>query len=151
VDEAKLRAKGFNPLDAAYGPSSSESYASREGRGPPGYASVSANEGLAEGSGRNDPAGDELPAYIDADSGSRSQEEGVLLSAEEEKARLRALEEQNQLTRSDEAVARALSDEGPEEEDGKGKGPQRKKSTVGKVGRWLADAASGYTKRQERW
>ncbi|KAJ9643251.1 hypothetical protein H2204_002147 [Knufia peltigerae] len=29
--------------------------------------------------------------------------------------------------------------------------PKRRKSVVGKVGGWLADAASGYTKKQERW
>ncbi|EXJ56488.1 hypothetical protein A1O7_06832 [Cladophialophora yegresii CBS 114405] len=165
VDEAKLRAKGFKPLDAAYGPSSSESYASREGRGPPAYAPASTEEALAAGSRGHIPAADELPAYIDTDAGlasgsdtrsrshSQPHEEG-LVSAEEEKARLRALEEQNQRTRSDAAIARTLSDEAPDEgEDDKGKEPEarRKKSTVGKVGRWLADAASGYTKRQERW
>lgn len=120
---------------------------------------------------------DALPAYYDTTTAAgsppttttttTSHEGGRLPSAEEEKARLRAFEARQRQISADAAVARSLSHdadanadadgEGSDSEGGHGKGKQperggrRKSSTAGKIGRWLADAASGYTKNQERW
>ncbi|KAL2444363.1 hypothetical protein ABEF95_016425 [Exophiala dermatitidis] len=91
------------------------------------------------------------------------------LSAEEEKARL----QQRQQIEDDAAIAQTLSNDDdahseghslngsdnaqPEtlrsNNDGTQAGPsqRKRKITAGKIGRWLADAASGYTKKQERW
>ncbi|KAJ9615204.1 hypothetical protein H2200_001278 [Cladophialophora chaetospira] len=172
VQEARIRSKGFTPMNAAYGPSSKESYTSRAER-PPSYANELPSS-TAEGSGRGsattappisrlEAPSDGLPPYIDTTATSPTQNHftnaisptnDTLLSASEEKARLQRLEEQNQMSESDAAIAQTLSaDEALENGDaeGKGKQPESKKSTVGKVGRWLADAASGYTKKQERW
>jgi hypothetical protein len=147
IEEAKLRAKGFSPMDAVYGPSSKQSYSSREERGPPGYAGDATSASAAAVA----PATDDLPAYEGDTTASPTGDAG-LLSASEEKARLNQLEAQHRQTESDAAVARSLSNEveGADAE-GKGKQPERRKSTAGKIGRWFADAASGYTKKQERW
>jgi len=113
--------------------------------------------------------GDELPAYNPNDATPEETSSSAssappptgddhLLSAEKEKARLAALEarhSQNQID-SDAAIAQTLSNDDQTQAEitdpeGKGKEPDRRKSTAGKVGRWFADAASGYTKKQERW
>ncbi|OAL35969.1 hypothetical protein AYO20_04875 [Fonsecaea nubica] len=188
VQEAKLRSKGFRPMDPAFGPSSSDSYAQRATSGPPAYRRESdagaGTEGGVEGStavgsgtgaaqqSQRGPVGtaagdDELPSYgasTDLPAAGGEGSDQPLLSAEEEKARLRQLEEQQRQIRSDSALAQTLSAEEEQEQAaqgeetdaaaaaaGKGKQPERRKSTAGKIGRWLADAASGYTKKQERW
>ncbi|KIW77465.1 hypothetical protein Z517_09911 [Fonsecaea pedrosoi CBS 271.37] len=183
VQEAKLRSKGFRPMDPAFGPSSSDSYAQRAASGPPAYrresdarresvegsSAVGAGVGAAQHSQRG-PIGtvggdDELPSYgasTDLPAAAGEGSDQTLLSAEEEKARLRQLEEQQRQIQSDSALAQTLSAEEEQEQAaqgeetdaaaaGKGKQPERRKSTAGKIGRWLADAASGYTKKQERW
>ncbi|KAH0829388.1 hypothetical protein FOPE_10744 [Fonsecaea pedrosoi] len=189
VQEAKLRSKGFRPMDPAFGPSSSDSYAQRAASGPPAYrresdatresvegssaAGAGAGVGAAQHSQRG-PIGtvggdDELPSYgasTDLPAAAGEGSDQTLLSAEEEKARLRQLEEQQRQIQSDSALAQTLSAEEEQEQAaqgeetdaaaaaaaaGKGKQPERRKSTAGKIGRWLADAASGYTKKQERW
>ncbi|EXJ88704.1 hypothetical protein A1O1_05636 [Capronia coronata CBS 617.96] len=88
------------------------------------------------------------------------------LSADEQKTRLHQLEVQRrqQIAAADDAAAQTLSIEEVEsdstslsEEPVQGRGtadgkqPKRRKSTAGKIGQWLADAACGYTKKQERW
>ncbi|KIW22697.1 uncharacterized protein PV07_10967 [Cladophialophora immunda] len=168
IEEAKLRSKGFRPMEPAFGPSSTDSYAHRAASGPPAYhpdtgAGAEGVEGssLRQQQPQRESAGggDELPSY-GASTGGAAAERGAdeppsLLSAEEEKARLRQLEEQRRQIQSDSALAQTLSaeEEDPDEaaQAGKGKQPERRKSTAGKIGRWLADAASGYTKKQERW
>jgi hypothetical protein len=118
------------------------------------------------------PSNEDLPSYINVagstptghqpstgrlgDHGEPSQ----LLSAEDEKARLAQLEEQRHQINQDAAIARSLSSsdvETVERHASVGEGSPgrssdtRRKSTSSKIGRWLADAASGYSKKQERW
>ncbi len=153
-------------MDAPYGSSCQESYVSREGRGPPAYANeppspIGEGQGSESGGGLVDStsatAGDDLPVYTNTtllppEHGNNEP----LLSSFEEKARLRRLERQNQSTASDTSMTQTVSNkDGSQgqasdkaEDAGKGKRPERKKSTVGN--RWLADAASGYMKKQER-
>ncbi|OAP63988.1 hypothetical protein AYL99_03215 [Fonsecaea erecta] len=165
IEEAKLRSKGFRPMGPAFGPSSTDSYAHRATSGPPAYrhdADAGAEEGAVEGSlarpGRQGSAGqdDPLPSYGASTGQSDTAADASLFSAEEEKSRLRHLEEQRQQIQSDAALAQTLSAQEESEEDqeqagSKGKQPARRKSTAGKIGRWLADAATGYTRKQERW
>ena len=220
IQEAKLRAKGFQPLSPASGPSSNDSYVRRATSGPPGYitatsggdddgnrhgmdegsASSSSNDaapavpGTGSASGRNVAAHEPemLPPYAAATAATSTfppaiasasdnpipspehTTENGLLSASEEKARLAQLEAQRRQIESDGALAQTLSCpshsrpssaamEGAGEiapqtqprhasiaSDGADESPRRK-STTGKIGRWLADAATGYTKRQERF
>ena len=182
IAEARIRSEGLSPQNAAYGPSSQGSYHSREGRGPPSYATGeggdtarATNEMMGSnstGGGIIAPATDDLPAYIDTTSSSQQERTSTThLSASEEKKRLNELEAQYRQTQSDATFAHNLAtntttdpahfeyqhnlpdQNNPEEEGtGNGKKPQeRKRSKVGKVGSWLADAASGYTRNQERW
>lgn len=160
VQEAKLRSKGFQPTHPAFGPSSNDSYKHRLTSGPPAYGAESdAGEGSALHAGR-----EELPSYPVSTEAQQSDSAGALdqtpsQSAEEEKARLRQSEDRRQQISHDAAIAQTLAaeegqwqDHAPEiSEEGNGKQPERRKSTVGKIGGWLADAATGYTKKQERW
>ncbi|EXJ77885.1 hypothetical protein A1O3_09044 [Capronia epimyces CBS 606.96] len=143
------------------------------GRGPP-------SDPDAEPRPQSHPRTEPLPSYDTATAtgsaaaaaGPREQQSSspsthLYPSAEEEKARLRDLEDQKRQMADDAAIAqtlsgdqdvevdadaqiRSLSDE-PVQDRGKGGQPERRKSAAGKIGRWLADAASGYTKKQERW
>lgn len=105
---------------------------------------------------------------ITSNSNLPSQSTAVPLSAEEEKTRLQQLEPQRRQIADDAAIAQILNNEDEDEEDSDDQNPderevngtnkakqkrpeKRRKSTAGKIGRWLADAASGYTKKQERW
>ncbi|KIX93129.1 uncharacterized protein Z520_11186 [Fonsecaea multimorphosa CBS 102226] len=184
IQEARLRSKGFRPMDPAFGPSSTESYAHRAASGPPAYGHESVDaEGRSEGSSSSSAAAvrqqqqqqggsagavvddNELPSY-GALTGRRSEDltgaggEDPLLPAEEEKARLRRLEDQRRQIQADSALAQSLSTEDEEvatktpaqAPEIKGMPPDdRRKSTAGKIGRWLAEAATGYTNKQERW
>lgn len=118
---------------------------------------------------------EDLPSYINATGStptghqpSTSQlgdhgEPSQLQSAEDEKARLARLEAQRHQIDQDAAIARSLScsseieTETVERHASVGEGSPgrssdtRRKSTSSKIGRWLADAASGYSKKQERW
>jgi len=157
VEEAKVRSNGHQPLTSTYGPSSNDQYANRATSGPPTYRNdegVSGLPGASDFAPASQPS-DMLPSYGEA-SGRETEPEPALLSADEEKARLRQLEEQRRQIDDDAAIAQTLSRESAEghnegDVQGTGKQPARRKSTAGKVGRWLADAASGYTKKQERW
>lgn len=186
IDEARIRSHGFQPMSAAYGPSSSESYQHRRASGPPGYENDAAVPalGMEAGVGSMNPphdtsnVGDDLPPYVDTTtlhaSGLSSHPphhhpnttaEGTLLSSSEEKSRLAALSQRHRATEtnSDAAIAQTLSSEfhnelppgSGDEDEAQGQkkptGKERRRSMVGKVGTWLADAASGYTRRQERW
>lgn len=119
------------------------------------------------------PSNEDLPSYINAagstptglqpstgqlgDHGEPSQ----LLSAEDEKARLAQLETQRRQINQDAAIARSLSSSETETVErhasvgegspGRRSSDTRRKSTTSKIGRWLADAATGYSKKQERW
>lgn len=219
IQEAKLRAKGFQPLSPASGPSSNDSYVRRATSGPPGYITATSGvdddgnrHGMDEGSasapsnaapavpatgrvsGRNNAAHepDMLPPYAAATAATSTfppaiasasdnpipnpeqPTENGLLSASGEKARLAQLEAQRRQIESDGALAETLScpsHSRPSSAAMEGAGeiapqtqprrasiasdgadePPRRKSTTGKIGRWLADAATGYTKRQERF
>lgn len=157
IKEAGLRSKGHQPLSPTYGPSSNDQYAHRATSGPPAYRNDEGESGDPDRSSQ--PS--ELPSYGQVagreTEASAADQEPVLLSAEEEKARLRQLEEQRRQIADDAAIAQTLSHESAEEGQGEGevqgngKQPARRKSTAAKVGGWLADAASGYTKNQGRW
>jgi hypothetical protein len=165
ISEASLRSKGFTPLDPAYGPSSQQSYSSRQARGPPSYEAapstvppgVAPGPAIPDGDTPQTAQDDDLPAYSSSSGPAVREEPDRLPSAEEEKARLQRLQEQHRQTQDDGALAQRLSNEEAEtqkeddDDQDKGKQPERRKSAVGKVSRWLADAASGYTKKQERW
>ncbi|KIX01305.1 uncharacterized protein Z518_09030 [Rhinocladiella mackenziei CBS 650.93] len=138
VEEAKLRSKGFRPLSPTFGPSSNDQYTNRATSGPPTYrndqnASAVTSTSASEPTESSD---DMLPSYGEV----TTRETEPTLHSTEEKARLRE---------NDAALAQRLQNE--EAHEGHGKQPERRKSTAGKIGRWLADAASGYTKKQERW
>ncbi|KIW92356.1 uncharacterized protein Z519_07340 [Cladophialophora bantiana CBS 173.52] len=171
IQEAKLRSKGFQPMSPAFGPSSTDAYAQRATSGPPAYHPESSEGAGGSPPQQHLPPVDELPPYgatagvVGGQSEPAAEGGGgcgqSLLSSEEEKARLRRLEEQHRHSQADSALTQTLSAEdeqaawtAAEEDDastGKGKQPERRRSTAGKIGRWLADAASGYTKKQERW
>ncbi|KAK4936655.1 hypothetical protein LTR10_022507 [Elasticomyces elasticus] len=156
VQDAQLRRKGQQPSSPTYGPSSNDSYTRHASSGPPPYADTSISTTNEQAGQQSDH---QLPTY-DAAIG-RQQEnqaenvEPPLLSVEEEKARLRQIEKQKRQTRDDEAIAQTLSLDDPEEAEvqvEKGdKQAGRRKSKARKIGRWFADAASGYTAKQERW
>ncbi|KAK5058922.1 hypothetical protein LTR84_011186 [Exophiala bonariae] len=247
IEEARLRARGFQPLSPASGPSSHDSYVRRATSGPPGYIAATNGGGSGSSPGEGDgdvidegilPASsanpllatirgtsiraaeaDFLPSYdaatsisIAATAASSSSasnavpvprssndqnppppqdpdQDGRLLNATEEKARLAHLDSQRREIERDATLARTLSspasvlppapsasitpststsaaaldgdaDVGSRyasivndtsDEPEPVPASRRKKSTAGKVGRWLADAATGYTKRQERF
>jgi len=126
------------------------------------------------------PQGGELPSYHAASGPppaasdpaqqgpSTNPEDPPLLSAADEKARLAQWEAQRHQIEDDAAIARTLSSDATEEEEegadvaperqmssvsesSQGAGRRKSKSAASKVGRWLADAASGYSKKQERF
>lgn len=159
VQDADLRSKGHQPLSATYGPSSNNSYTRRATSGPPAYTDSSiTNTGESNGQ----QPGDLLPAYDSAVGCQHGEDqaghgEPAILTAEEEKARLQQIDEQNRQIRDDEAIARTLSRDDAEEveappvdrTDDEQVGPRKGKAR--KIGRWFADAATGYTAKQERW
>ncbi|KEF63343.1 uncharacterized protein A1O9_01320 [Exophiala aquamarina CBS 119918] len=122
----------------------------------------------------------DLPSYVDAtrataaagptpsqpsasqaggSQGERQQSQSALLSSAEDKARLAQLEAQRRQIDEDAGMARTVS-AASEVEAGErqlstasdtSQGTPRRKSTASKVGRWLADAATGFSKKQERF
>ena len=104
-------------MGGAYGPSSRESYSSRERSGPPAYVNVPrVTERRQEVGGEGLAGEDELPAYTSTPTSNQDVQHNReshqdLLSAEEEKARLHHLEEQNRQTESDAAIAQTLTNE----------------------------------------
>jgi len=173
IQDAQLRSKGHQPLTPTFGPSSNDSYAHRATSGPPTYDAETTPPVPVRVPVPVPVVSDQLPSYsaatgLDVD----GDTDAGLLSSDEEKARLRQLEEQT----DDAAIAAALSRdetqpqpqpqpqpqsrhedqidgevEGEGDSKRKGKQPERRKSAVAKIGGWFADAASGYTKNQGRW
>jgi hypothetical protein len=148
ISEGKFRSKGFTPLDAAYGPSSKESYDHR--RGPPEYSH-----------GGDEAEGHDLPAY----DGTMNHEQ-PLSSPSDEKRRLAQMESQAQDTSSDAAIAQTLSHEeqhaaaaavtaleerdAEEREERSLENEANNKSKLKKVGEWLLDHGTGYTKNVQK-
>jgi len=175
IADAKERATGQSPTSAAYGPSSTEQYMVRAMSGPPNYGGPVESDGDAAAAGYYAPeanASDSaaLPSYGEAtgapDSAPGTSSSISGLSAEEEKGRLRRRykREDDETDQGNGITSRPTRDDhqdtlsgdeamGPENDlgNGKGKEPARRKSTGAKIGRWIADAASGYTKNQGRW
>jgi len=147
VQEAEARSQGRRPAGPTYGPSSDDAYHRRATAGPPTYAAAAAAVvGGGGGVVPNESSEADLPPYYSATAAPNDHPEG----AEEEKTRLHR---QRQQVAQDETLAESLSREQTSTPNGDADADDQKvgRSKARKIGTWLADAASGYTKNQGRW